>query len=145
MPEYNFIVIDSDSKSGVRQNSREALNSVGILPASHRVQIADLVSQQQQVMAEEVYKQFNAQRRFVSRAIAYNTLKLLADYGLLRQVTLDRSRGFYDSNISPHHHFFDSYAGKLKDIEAEQFGMPEPPSGKSVAGVDVVVRLKSTG
>ena len=107
MPEYNFIVIGSDSTSGVRQNSREALNSVGILPASHRVQIADLVSQQQQVMAEEVYKQFNAQRRFVSRAIAYNTLKLLADYGLLRQVTVETSRVYYDSKTSPNYDFFD--------------------------------------
>ena len=45
-------------------------------------------------------------------------------------------------------YFFDIDSGELKDTEAEQFeilGMPEPPPGKSVAGVDVVVRLKSTG
>ena len=78
----------------------------------------------------------------------YNTLKILVDCGLLQQVTVEASRVFYDSNISPHHHFFDIDSGELKDIEAEQFeilGMPEPPPGKSVAGVDVVVRLKSTG
>ena len=73
---------------------------------------------------------------------------MLVDYGLLRQVTVGASRVFYDSNNSSHHHFIDTYIGKLKGIEAEQFeilGMPEPPPGKSVAGVDVVVRLKSTG
>ena len=148
MPEYNFIVIESDSKSGARQNSREVLSSVGILPTFRRVQIADLVFQQKHVMVQEVYEQFNAQSRFVSRAIAYNTLEILVNYGFLRQVTVDTSRGFYDSNISPHHHIFDSYTGERKNIEAEQFeilGTPEPPPGKSVTGVDVVARLKSTG
>ena len=84
----------------------------------------------------------------MSRATVYNTLKKLVDHGLLRQVTVETSRAFYDLNISPHHHFFDTDTGELGDIEAEQFeilGMPEPPPGKSVAGVDVVVRLKSTG
>ena len=77
-----------------------------------------------------------------------STLKILVDHPLLRQVTVETSRVFYDSNISPHHHFFDTDTGELKNIEAEQFevlGMPEPPPGKSVAGVDVVVRLKLPG
>ena len=116
---------------------------------SRRVQIADLVFQGQQHMtAEEVYEQLNVGSRHVSRATVYNTLKILVDYGLLRQVTVEASRVFYDSKISPHHHFFDIDSGELKDIEADQFeifGMPEPSPGKSVAGVDVVVRLKSTG
>ena len=87
----------------------------------------------------------------MSRATVYNTLEILVDHGLLRQVTVETSRVFYDSNISPHHHyhhFFDTDTGELGDIEAEQFeilGMPEPPPSKSIVGVDVVVRLKSTG
>ena len=149
MPEYNFIVIGCDSKSGTRRNSREVLCSVGISPTSRRVQIADLVFQRQQhVTAEEVYEQLNVGSRHVSRATVYNTLKILVDHGLLRQVMAEATRVFYDSNVSPHHHFFDIDSGELKDIEAEQFeilGMPEPPPGKSVAGVDVMVRLKSTG
>ena len=149
MPEYNFIVIGCDSKSGTRRNSPEVLCSVGFSPTFHRVQIADLVFQRQQhVTAEEVCEQLNVGSRPVSRATVYNTLKILVDHGLLRQVTVGASRVFYDSNISPHHHFFDIDSGELKDIEADQFeifGMPEPSPGKSVAGVDVVVRLKSTG
>ena len=149
MPEYNFIVISCDSKTGTRRNSREVLCSVRFSSTSRRVQIADLVFQRQQhVTAEEVCEQLNVESRIVSRATVYNTLKILVNYGLLRQVTVETSRVFYDSNMSPYHHFFDIDSGELKDIEAEQFeilGMPEPPPGKSVAGVDVVVRLKSTG
>jgi len=147
--EYNFIVIGSDNKSGTRRNSREVLCSVGISPTSRRVQIADLVFQRQQhVTAEEIYEQLNVGSRHVSRATVYNTLKILVDYGLLRQVTVEASRVFFDSKFSPHYHFFDIDSGELKDIEAEQceiVGMPELPLGKNVAGVDVVVRLKSTG
>jgi Fur family iron response transcriptional regulator len=125
------------------------LCSVGISPTSRRVQIAELVFQRQQhVTAEEVYRQSNVGSQYVSRATVYNTLKTLVDYGLLRQVTVETSRVIFDSNISPHHYFFDIDSGELKDIEAEQFEileMPEPPPCKNVAGVDVVVRLKSTG
>ena len=149
MPEYNFIVIGCDSKSGTRRNSREVLCSVGISPTSRRVQIADLVFQSQQNgTAEEVYELLNAESRHVSRATVYNTLKILVDHGLLRQVAVETTRIFYDSNISPHHHFSDIDSGELKDIEAKQFkilGMSELPPGKSVPGADVVVRLKSTG
>jgi Fur family iron response transcriptional regulator len=145
VPEYNFVVIGSDSKLGAGRNGREVLCSVGISPTSRRVQIADLVFLcQQHVTAEEVYEQLNAESQPVSRATVYNTtLKILVDHGLLRQVTVGTSRVFYDSNISPHYHLFDTDTGELEDIEAEQFeilGMPEPPSGKSVAGVDVVVQ-----
>ena len=149
MPEYNFIVIGCDSKSGVRRNSREVLCSVGTSSTSRRAQIADLVFQRQQhVTAEEVYEQLNAGSRHVSRSTVYNTLKILIDHGLLRQVTVERRRVFYDSNVSPHHHCFDTDSGELRDIEPEQFEilvMPELPPGKSVAGVDVVVWLMSTG
>jgi len=133
----------------MRRNSREVLCSVGISPTPRRVQIADLVFQHQQhVTTAEVYEQLNVGSWHGSRATVYNTLKILVDHGLLRQIMVEAIRVFYDSNISPHHHFFDIDSGELKDIEAEQFailGMPEPPPGKSVAGVDVVVRLKSTG
>ena len=143
------MVIGFDSKSRARRNSREVLCSVGISQTSHRLQIADPVFQcQQHVTAEEVYEQLNVGSRHVSRATVYNTLKILVDYGLLRQVTVEASRVLYDSNISPHHQFFDIDFGELKDTEVEQFeilGMPEPLPGKNVAGVDVVVRLKSTG
>ena len=90
----------------------------------------------------------NVGSRPVSRATVYNTLKNLVDYGLLRQVTVEVSRVFYDSNISLYHHLFEIDPGELEDLEAEQFeilGMPELPPGKSVAGVDVAVRLKPTG
>ena len=81
----------------------------------------------------------------MSRAIVYNTLKILVKHGLLRKVTGETNRVFYDSKISPHYHFFDTLTGELTDIETEQFeirGMPEPPPGKRVSGVDVVVRWK---
>ena len=149
MPEYNFSVIGFDIKSGARPNSREVLCSVGISPTLHRVQIVDQVFQSQQhVTAEEIYEGLNVESRRVSRATVYNTLKILIDHGLLRQVTVETRRVFCDSNVSPHHHCFDTDSGELRDIEPEQFEilvMPELPPGKSVAGVDVVVRLRSTG
>ena len=50
---------------------------------------------------------------------------------------VETSQVFYDSNIFPHHNFFDTDTGELKGVEAGQFeilGVPEPPPGKIVAG-----------
>jgi len=55
---------------------------------------------------------------------------------------------FFDSNTSPHHHFFDVDNGELTDIrmgEVDSINIPELPVGKSVVGVQIVIRLKSTG
>ena len=44
-------------------------------------------------------------RASVSKATVYNTLKVLAQRGLVRQINLDPERSVYDSTRAPHHHF----------------------------------------
>lgn len=76
---------------------------------------------------------------------------MLAGHGFIQQVTVETSRVFNDLSGSPHYYFFNletKELGELKDIDAEQFEMlrmSEPLPSKRVTGVDVMVRLKSTG
>src|SRR3989344_4205693 len=118
------------------------LRSHGIHPTSQRVLIARCTH----LSAEDVYRLVNVDNRRVSKATGYNTLGLLADKGVGREVIADPTRIFYDPNTAPHHHFFDVATGELTDINAEQIhvsGLPPLPNGAQLEGVDVIVRLRA--
>jgi Fur family iron response transcriptional regulator len=65
--------------------------------------------------------------------------------GLLRQVAVDGSKTYFDTNASEHHHFFVEGENALVDIPGadEIVGkLPAPPAGYEIARIDVVVRLR---
>jgi Fur family iron response transcriptional regulator len=81
----------------------------------------------------------------VSKATVYNTLNLFAGHGLIRQLSVDGSRAWFDSNVEPHYHFHDLSTGALIDVPvpAVEFSrLPVPPPGTEVAGIDLVIRLR---
>ena len=123
------------------------LRSHGIHPTSQRVLIACvLFTRCTHLSAEDVYRLVNVYNRRVSKSTVYNTLGLLADKGVVREVIADPTRIFYDPNTAPHHHFFDVATGELTDISAEQIhvsGLPPLPNGAQLEGVDVIVRLRA--
>jgi len=122
------------------------LREKGISPTSQRVAIGALLFERcEHLSAEDVFKQVNIDHPQVSKATVYNTLKLFAEHGLIREVIADPARVFYDPNISPHHHFFDVSTGKLMDIPAEDvkiLDLPALPEGMQMEGVDVIVRMR---
>jgi Fur family iron response transcriptional regulator len=52
----------------------------------------------------------------VSLATVYNTLNQLTDGGLLRQVSVDGAKTYFDTNVSAHHHFYVEDTRELVDI-----------------------------
>ena len=54
----------------------------------------------------------------VSLATVYNTLHQFTEVGLLRQVAVDGSKTYFDTNESEHHHFFIEGENELLDIPA---------------------------
>ncbi len=127
----------------------ELLRRHEINPTSQRVMIARLLfARAMHMSAEDIFRLVNAENRRVSKATVYNTLGLLAEKGVIREVIADPTRIFYDPNTAPHHHFYDLATGELTDIGPEQIhvsGLPPLPSGTSLAGVEVIVRLRSGG
>jgi Fur family iron response transcriptional regulator len=133
------------SKASV--SAEQQLRRHGVIPTSQRVRIAEvLFARHAHWSAEEVYEQVNRTDRSVSRATVYNTLGLLVDKGLLRQVIVDPAKVFYDSNIRPHHHLFDVDSGELTDVERADVSisaLPELPPGKKLEGLDLIIRVRN--
>ena len=58
------------------------------------------------ITAEMLYEEATKAKVPVSLATVYNTLHQFTDVGLLRQVAVDGSKTYFDTNVSQHHHFF---------------------------------------
>ena len=125
---------------------RERLRAHGILPTAQRVEIGLIIlAEPQHLSAEQLLALVNGRNPVVSKATVYNTLGLFARRGLLREVIVDRTKVFFDSNTSEHYHFYDIESGNLIDIDKAQIaigGLPALPEGTEVDGVDVIVRVR---
>ena len=130
-----------------RDNASRTLESHGITPTPQRIEIARiLLARPQHLSAEQVLSCLKSGDLSVSKATVYNTLGLFAQKGLVREVIVDPSKVFYDSNCSEHHHFYDVDTCTLTDIDAADIdvgGLPDAPEGKTVDRVDVIVRVRS--
>jgi Fur family iron response transcriptional regulator len=119
----------------------------GILPTQQRMMIAKvLFEQHRHFSADQVMRQVNSDSDQVSKATVYNTLGLFARHGLVREVIVDPSRIFYDTNTSPHHHFYNVDTGELLDIDTDRLtigDLPALPGGTVADGVDIIIRVRN--
>src|SRR5215212_2920421 len=131
---------------GMLDNCARKLSTLGIRPTAQRVQIAELLlCAPQHLSAEQILASLRSLGARVSKATVYNTLNLFAAHGLIRQLSVDGSRAWFDSNVVPHYHFHNEATGALTDVavpEVEFSRLPPPPPGMEVAGIDLVIRLR---
>ncbi len=123
------------------------LRDVGLRPTRQRMALGWILFAKgdRHLTAEMLYEEATRAKVPVSLATVYNTLHQFTEVGLLRQVAVDGSKTYFDTNASDHHHFFVEGEAALVDIpEAEVIvdRMPVAPKGFEIARIDVVVRLK---
>ncbi|HWL03815.1 MAG TPA: Fur family transcriptional regulator [Xanthobacteraceae bacterium] len=123
------------------------LRDVGLRPTRQRMALGWILfgKGDRHITAEMLYDEANKARVPVSLATVYNTLHQFTEAGLLRQIGVDGSKAYFDTNVSQHHHYFVEGDSELLDIPATDVvvnQMPEAPEGYEIARVDVVVRLR---
>jgi Fur family transcriptional regulator, iron response regulator len=123
------------------------LRQVGLRPTQQRMALAWILFAKgdRHVTAEMLYEEASHARISVSLATVYNTLHQFTDAGLLRQVAVDASKTYFDTNNSAHHHFFVEDNNELMDIAPTNMlvgNMPIPPEGYEIVRIDIVVRLR---
>lgn len=125
------------------------LRMAGLRPTRQRIALAEILfgGEHRHVSAEELLAEAEASRVNVSLATIYNTLHQFRAAGLLREVAVDASRSYFDTDTSDHHHFYLEDEQRVIDIPASAIviqNLPEPPAGMAVTHVDVVVRVRKT-
>ncbi len=124
------------------------LASVGLRPTRQRLALAELLvgdGCDRHVTAEGLYDAAVLAGEQVSLATVYNTLRAFCGAGLMREITVDGSKSYFDTNKSDHPHFYWEDSATLTDApaaELEILRLPAPPDGAEIASVDVVIRLR---
>lgn len=124
------------------------LSSAGLRPTRQRLALAHLLigdGQHRHVTAESLYEATRDGADKVSLATVYNTLRVFSDAGLLREITVNGARSYFDTNVTNHPHFFWEDTEELMDAPDEDLKiaqLPEAPAGAEIAKVDVVIRLR---
>ena len=120
----------------------------GLRPTRQRLALAALLvgdGQNRHVSAESLFAAAESTTDAVSLATVYNTLRAFCDAGLMREVTVDGSKSYFDTRTDDHPHFFWEETAELTDAPADQLvisRLPLAPEGAEVAKVDVVIRLR---
>jgi len=126
---------------------REKLRGAGLRPTRQRVALGWLLfgKGHRHVTAERLYEEASNTRILLSLATVYNTLHQFTQAGLLREIAIDGSKTWFDTNTSRHHHFLIEGANELVDIPGdlvEISRLPPLPDGLEIVDVDVVVRVR---
>ena len=130
------------------QRGTEWLADAGVRPTRQRVALAAMLvgdGQNRHVTAESLHIDAQEAGDGVSLATVYNTLKAFCDAGILREVTVDGSKSYFDTRTDDHPHFYWEGEGRLTDAPADQLKIsqvPDAPDGTEIATVDVVIKLR---
>lgn len=128
------------------KNIPALLREAGLRPTRQRMALAELLFAQgdRHLTAERLHEEAVGKNVPVSLATVYNTLHQFTEAGLLREVAVEGSKTYFDTNTSNHYHFFCERDGILMDIPTDELtveGLPQPPEGMQISRVDVLVRL----
>ncbi|MEL6837760.1 MAG: iron response transcriptional regulator IrrA [Pseudomonadota bacterium] len=132
------------------KRSSDWLAGAGLRPTRQRMTLAGLLvgdGQDRHVTAESLFEAASNAGEKVSLATVYNTLRAFCDAGLVREITVDGSKSYFDTNMTDHPHFYWEDSASLTDAPAEDLEickLPEAPAGAEIASVDVVIRLRRT-
>ena len=126
------------------------LRNSGLRPTKQRIKICEALFNSEKTfhftvneLSKIMQKNFNEK---ISLATVYNTVHAFKKKGYLKEISLGNDKSYFDTNISSHHHFFDAKTNELIDInsnEIELKNVPNPPKGKSIKDIDVVINVEN--
>ena len=126
------------------------LRSSGLRPTKQRVEIARFLFEREKTFhftVESLNKLLTKKSDTqIALATIYNTVHAFKAAGHLSEVEVRGNKSYFDTNVSNHHHFYDSETAELIDIDANDIviqKIPKAPNGKKIKNVEVFINLKN--
>ncbi len=126
----------------------EILKAHGIQPSAQRIVVARYVLfTDEHPSADKVWARVRDGFPMISRATVYNTLNLLVEKGLLRELHLSPDSIVFDPRVEAHHHFIDDASGRIYDVPWEKVRVcdVEHIEGFEIRDYQVVMRGRRKG
>ena len=126
------------------------LRSSKLRPTKQRVEIAKFLFEREKTFHFTVESLNKLLIKKLASKIAlatiYNTVHAFKTAGHLSEVEVRGNKTYFDTNVSNHHHFYDSETSELIDIDANDIviqKIPKAPNGKKIRNVEVFINLKN--
>ncbi len=126
------------------------LRASGLRPTKQRVEIARFLFEREKTFhftVESLNKLLTKKSTSkIALATIYNTVHAFKAAGHLSEVEVRGNKTYFDTNVSNHHHFYDSETAELIDINSDDIiiqKIPKAPNGKKIKNVEVFINLKN--
>ncbi len=128
------------------------LRSSGLRPTKQRLEIAKYLFNRDKTFhfTVESLDKLLTKKTTTKFALAtiYNTVHAFKKAGHLSEVRLKGKNNttYFDTNVSNHHHFYDSETSELIDINEKEIKfekIPRAPNGRNIKNIEVVINLKN--
>ena len=126
----------------------EKLRKSGLRPTKQRVRICEVLFNANKTFhftINDLVKmiEINTNQK-ISLATVYNTVNAFEKKGYLKEIVINSSQTYFDTNTSDHHHFFDEKQKELIDLENEDvhpIKIKKSLPGKRIKSVEVLIRV----
>ena len=125
------------------------LRSSGLRPTKQRLEICEVLFSTDKTFhftINELEKKIKDKiNNKISLATVYNTVHAFEKKGYLKQIPINSNQTYFDTNVTDHHHFYDTKDEKLIDLENSDVGpinIKRKINGKKIKSVEVLVKLE---
>jgi len=126
----------------------EKLRKSGLRPTKQRIRICEILFNANETFhftIKDLVKmiEINTNQK-ISLATVYNTIHAFEKKGYLKEIAINSSQTYFDTNISNHHHFFDEKEKKLIDLEdndVDPIKIKKTIPGKKIKSIEVIVKI----
>jgi len=126
----------------------EKLRKSGLRPTKQRIKICEVLFNTDKTfhftISDLVKLIENKANEKISLATVYNTIHAFEKKGYLKEIAINSSQTYFDTNTSNHHHFFDENEKQLIDLEDEDIDpikIKKTIPGKKIRSVEVLVKV----
>ena len=124
------------------------LRKSGLRPTKQRIRICEVLFNTNKTFhftIKDLVKMIEiSTNQKISLATVYNTIHAFEKKGYLKEIAINSSQTYFDTNISNHHHFFDEKEKKLIDLEndyVDPIKIKKIIPGKKIKSVEVLVKI----
>ena len=126
----------------------EKLRKSGLRPTRQRIMICEVLFNTNRTFhftIKDLVKLIeNKANEKISLATVYNTIHAFEKKGYLKEIAINSSQTYFDTNTSNHHHFFDEKEKQLIDLEDKDVDLikiNKTIPGKKIKSVEVLVKI----
>lgn len=118
------------------------MHKAGVRPSVQRLAILrNVVEGRMHPTADEIFRDLQAEYPTMSRTTVYNSLHVLTEAGLLRELELESGNRRYDFAPQPRHgHLRCACCGRIFDMALPEDLQLSAPPGFSIESIDVFFR-----